>query len=745
VAVVGGGVALAGGQLEYTIWVTNPGVLPATNVVLTDDLGPPLDTQVTYVAGSGSLNGAAAGVTYAGTLLSADYAATYGDLPAGASAVVRFRVQINPALATGTTITNTGVVRWNNPAQIDSASVSIDVGGTPGSGTLNGSIWHDADLNLAYDSTELHLQGWSVTLYRNSQLVATTTTDASGVYKLSGLLPNQGTADLFELRFSARGAGANAAALGNADSVFTNGPHRISDIIVAAGANLQNLNLPIQPNGTVYDSVLRVPISGARLAMLNATTGAPVSSQCFDDPNQQNQVTAAEGFYKFDLNFSDSSCPSGGAYLIQVTQPASGYRATPSLIVPPDSDATTAPFSIPACPGSANDAIPATPATCEVVSSPTVPPVSVPPRTAGTIYHLHLLLSNGSVPGQSQIFNNPIPIDPEMDGAAAITKTAAKLNVTRGALVPYTITVTNVFGVPLYDTRIVDRFPAGFKYVAGSARLNGNAAEPQVNGRELVWSGFDLEVNAKIIIKLLLVVGSGVTEDEYVNRALVFNSAINAAISGEATATVRVIPDPDFDCTDVIGKVFDDGNLNGQQDVGEKGLAGVRLVTVRGLIATTDQYGRFHITCAAIADEDRGSNFILKLDERSLPSGYRLTTENPRVLRATRGKMIRFNFGATILRVVRIDIADGVFEPDTSKLRLQWEPRIGELIDELRKAPSVLRLSYLADIEPQGLVQKRLDALKESIADRWEAVDGGLPLTIETEVFWRRGAAFNKR
>jgi uncharacterized repeat protein (TIGR01451 family) len=355
---------------------------------------------------------------------------------------------------------------------------------------------------------------------------------------------------------------------------------------------------------------------------------------------------------------------------------------------------------------------------------------------------LHLLLSDGSVPGESQIFNNPIPIDPEMDGATAITKTTAKLNVTRGSLVPFTITVNNVFGVPLYDLSIIDRFPAGFKYVADSARMNGTPAEPQINGQEMVWDGLTLQATERIIIRLLLVVSSGVSEGEYTNRALVFDNVIGANISGEATATVRVIPDPDFDCTDVIGKVFDDRNLNGQQDTGEKGLAGVRVVTVRGLIATTDEHGRFHITCAAVPDEDRGSNFILKLDERSLPTGYRLTTENPRVQRATRGKMIRFNFGTTIHRVVRIDIADGVFEPNTSELRLQWTSKIAQLMEELKKAPSVLRLSYLADVERKGLVLERLEVLKNLISSQWKQSDGGYPLTVETEVFWRRGAPF---
>jgi hypothetical protein len=185
--------------------------------------------------------------------------------------------------------------------------------------------------------------------------------------------------------------------------------------------------------------------------------------------------------------------------------------------------------------------------------------------------------------------------------------------------------------------------------------------------------------------------------------------------------------------------VFDDRNLNGRQDKDEKGLPGVRVVTARGLIAATDEYGRFHITCAAVPDEDRGSNFILKLDERSLPSGYRLTTENPRVQRATRGKMLRFNYGATIHRIVRIDIADGVFEPNTTALRLQWTPKIDQLIEELKKAPSVLRLSYLADVERRGLVRKRLKALKKEITSQWNRLDGGYTLVVETEVFWRRG------
>ncbi|MDX2479505.1 MAG: hypothetical protein QNK24_04105 [Desulfuromusa sp.] len=740
VTVVNGSSAEPGSELAYVVRVSNVGSLPAIQVVLTDDLNLPLGHLISYIAGSGTMNGVTTGVSYAGDILTADYAATSGVLAPGANITVRFRVQINPTAVYGTTITNTAVVNWNNPQQSLSTDVSLDAGGTPGSAALNGRIWHDANLDTVFDAgSENNQQGWSAELYLDSRLISTVTTDENGLYHFTDLVPSPSVVGLYEIIFRALGAGADTPSLGHTDSPFNDGPQRITAISVAGGGNLQGLNLPLWPNGIVYDSVARVPVSGAGLTMLNAISRAELPERCFDDPVQQHQVTAQNGFYKFDLNFSDASCPAGGSYLIDATAPANGYLATPSLIIPATSDVSTSSFSVPSCPGSAADAVPATADYCEAVASADAPSLAVPARSAGTTHYLHLILNNASLPGQSQIFNNPIPIDPELSTAVAITKTASLTNVSKGSLVPYTIQVTNVFGVPLEDLRIIDLFPAGFKYIAGSARLDGTAVEPQINGRELVWNDLRLNTNEVLTLKLLLVVGSGVSEGKYVNQAQVFNTSLSTAVSGVAAATVRVIPDPDLDCTDVIGKVFDDRNLDGKQDSGESGLPGIRLVTARGLISTTDEYGRYHITCAVVPDEDRGSNFILKLDDRSLPSGYRVITENPRVQRATRGKMLRFNFGATIHRVVAIDVADGVFEPDTTQLRLQWQSKIVQLVKVLQESPSVLRLSYLADIESVSLVSSRIKALKALLAERWKE-DRGYRLTIESEVFWRRGS-----
>jgi hypothetical protein len=219
------------------------------------------------------------------------------------------------------------------------------------------------------------------------------------------------------------------------------------------------------------------------------------------------------------------------------------------------------------------------------------------------------------------------------------------------------------------------------------------------------------------------------------------NALTGGPMSLEATATVRIVPDPDFDCTDVIGKVFDDTNRNGFQDDGEAGIPGVRLATARGLLATTDQYGRFHITCAITPREGRGSNFVLKLDDRTLPSGYRNSTELMQIKRATPGKTLEFNFGASIHRVVGLDIADPVFEPGAIEMRQIWRPRIDLLLDELRKAPAVLRLSYLADLEEPRLVDQRLDVLRSEIVNAWRTHEEccSYELEVETEVFWRRG------
>src|SRR4029077_70381 len=131
VAVVGGGPALPGAQLDYLVHVTNTSTNPVNPVVITDDLNAAGAGGLTYVAGSATMNGSATGVSVAGNVVTANFSATYGALQPGKTIDLHFLATIGSGVAPGTTVTNTGVVTWNTPPQNASGSASIQVATPP--------------------------------------------------------------------------------------------------------------------------------------------------------------------------------------------------------------------------------------------------------------------------------------------------------------------------------------------------------------------------------------------------------------------------------------------------------------------------------------------------------------------------------------------------------------------------------------------------------------------------------------
>src|SRR5207249_9960669 len=113
--------------------------------------------------------------------------------------------------------------------------------------------------------------------------------------------------------------------------------------------------------------------------------------------------------------------------------------------------------------------------------------------------------------------------------------TTPQLNVTRGQLVPYVITVNNRAGQLVADVSIVDRMPAGFSYVKGSALLDGVPTEPSVAGGALSWNGLVIAGTQVRTVKLPLAVGVAATDGECVNRAQASNAVSGGPVSGDAT------------------------------------------------------------------------------------------------------------------------------------------------------------------------------------------------------------------
>ena len=590
---------------------------------------------------------------------------------------------------------------------------------------LSGSVWFDANHDRIRGGDEPGRSGWTVELRQGDSLVATATTGADGGYSFTDIPPGSN----YNLLFRAPGngvafgsarpneTGARAmdgvvSAANPAGATFTTG--QLKGLTLLPGSNTPQQSLPLDPSGVVYDSIKRVPVPGAVVKIVGPP-GFDPASQLLGGIGNVTQTVGTDGIYQFLLL---PGAPAGN-YSFTVTPPSGGtYNPTqPSAIIPP-------------CPSIAAVAALPDPFLVSTIDGP--PPVAAArgcgTGVASTAYFLAFVLTGGV---SANVVNNNIPLDPILGGAIAVTKTTPLANVSRGGLVPYTITARNTLAGPVPGISITDRVPAGFRFRIGSARLGGLPVTPVEQGPLLIFSAVNFAANEEKRIDLILTVGAGVGPGVHVNTAYAVNQAAGMIVSNLATASVRVEADADFDCSDILGKVFDDRNGNGTQDEEEPGLRGVRVVTVNGQIVTTDADGRYHITCPMIANEDRGSNFILKLDPRSLPTGYRLTTENPETVRLTRGKFAKLDFGAALLRVVRLDVTAAVFAGD--EIAPDYQPKVTALIASLESTPSVLRIAYAARGEEGRLITRRITALRHLIERDWAAQPRRCRLIVELE------------
>ena len=309
-------------------------------------------------------------------------------------------------------------------------------------------------------------------------------------------------------------------------------------------------------------------------------------------------------------------------------------------------------------------------------------------------------------------------VTPFVARAVVLKKTANVSTAKRGDVITYTITATNVAFDPI---QIVDTLPAGLTYANGSAKVSTATSVapivPTISGNRLTFNSLHANTG-KITVVLNAVVSATAQPGSLVNTAQIINPATNAVLA-TAKASVEILPDATFDCSDIIGKVFDDKNRNGYPDEGEPGLPGVRVATVNGTLITTDAYGRFHIGCAALPNQEIGSNFILKLDERTLPAGYHVTTENPKTIRLTAGKMTKLNFGAAQNRVIRLDLTDAMFAGAPNADQQKLDAVVAKLVGILAQSPSNLKVTYYESADGHVAASKRLETVLNLITTRF--------------------------
>ncbi|KWV90939.1 DUF11 domain-containing protein [Erythrobacter sp. YT30] len=579
-----------------------------------------------------------------------------------------------------------------NPTNCTTATVTLNV--VPSLGGVSGVVFLDENLNRNFEGGEPLQTGWTVQVVQNGEVVTTVQTDADGFYTVEDLPPGSD----YEIRFFSPNGGAQFGSL--------------QDVTITAGEILTDQNQPIDPSGVIYDAITRQPIDGA-VVNLTDQFGNVLPDVCYIDPSQSGQITGDDGFYRFDIVAgADAACPVGRTeYAIQVTAPTGFADPISTIILPEDGALNVAGLGDPAA----------------VVPNTRAPQVGDP-----TTYYLSFLIAQGD----ANVVNNHIPLDPFTTRAdLLVTKTSTKRTASVGELVPYTITVRNTEAADRAGIDVVDILPPGFKYVPGSARVNDVPDEPEEAVRELRWEDQFLAGNATSTYSIIAVIGAGVSEGDRINTAVAQNGATNAEVSNRAQAVVTITASAIFDCAEIIGKVFDDFNGNGYQDEGEPGVPGARLATVNGELITVDEFGRYHITCAAVPNAQIGSNYVLKLDPRTIPAGYTPVMDNPQSIRLTRGKISELNFGIVKGRVVTIAIDDRAFAQGSADLKPAMAGKLAQLaqLDEQRL---VIQVTYSAkDGEDTGLIERRLVGVRSAV-DAVFAGDGwdGPPPTVETNM-----------
>ncbi|PCM43531.1 SdrD B-like domain-containing protein [Marinobacter sp. ANT_B65] len=676
----------------------------------------------------------------ASVLTNSDGTYTFVDLPPG---VYQITQPDQPeGLLNGTTIPGTAGGQATTPEVTPSAISGVDLRVALASEnndflewtvpSLSGRVWRDSNHDDVYDPGEISIPDWTVELWRDGVKISEMITDADGGYEFSNLMPGTG----YEVRFRHPDSGSyfgrpvpNESGTGYTVGVVSPGnpvgadntTGSLSNMTIPGGRDVYEHSLPLDPAGVVYDAVSRLPVPGATV-----TISGPAGFTTDDVLGGSTvQVTASDGLYQFLLL---GTAPAG-TYTLTVTPPE-GYLSTPSQLIEACNNALeVGAFPDPALVQNSNQA--------PVESSSLHDSRTCATNTANlmtgaeTTQYYTSFEFNGS---SADIVNNHIPVDPLLSGAISMTKTTPKVSVTRGEIVPYVLTATNTLTVDFSNIVLEDQIPSGFQYVSGSARIDDAPFEPVVQGQLLKWPGQSLTGGQVVTVKLLLVVGSGVGFNDYVNQAWATNVLASTRVSNVATATVRVVPDPTFDCSDIVGTVYDDENRNGYQDSGESGLPGVRLATPRGWLVTTDKFGRYHVACADVPSELRGANFIIKVDERTLPSGYRITTENPRVVRITQGRMTKANFGASIHRVIRLDLGSDAFNSD-NELNSNYQTRMQEVLDLLHAEPSILRIAYRMPVDsPVDQARERIGYIRDWITERWEPDGCCYDLQLEEEI-----------
>lgn len=212
--------------------------------------------------------------------------------------------------------------------------------------------------------------------------------------------------------------------------------------------------------------------------------------------------------------------------------------------------------------------------------------------------------------------NVDIPIDPDLVIPASslfVKKSATHTTAELGDFEEYTVTVANRGNADAQNVSIKDNLPRGFIYVPGTARVDGVKVSDPLGGKGpyLTLGLGNLTPNKETKIQYRVQIGPNALNGDGINRVRAQDAS--GAQSNEASAKIEVTPGVLMSDAFVVGKVFMDCNRNGIQEIGERGVPGIRLFMEDGSYVITDREGKYDFYGVS------AKTHVLKLDRSTLP------------------------------------------------------------------------------------------------------------------------------
>jgi large repetitive protein len=516
------------------------------------------------------------------------------------------------------------------------------------SASISGTTWYDnGNTPKLLDAGDRRLPGWFVeVLDAVGNIVAKATTATDGSYSINNLVPGVPLTVRFrdpqsnvvwanpvngETAPGSSGASCNEAAA-IANGTFSSCPGKGANalttlsVVLAPGQNLPQQSEPVDPSGVVYDSVSRQPVPGTIVTL------AP-KGPCVGWNVNTSLVAANDGGYVLNGNAASMTVGKDGQYQFWFS-PTAPASCTFELTVTPPAGYRMPSASIPAATTVLNPSGP--PGGTTLVQPQAGPPTGV--VGANTAYYLNVI---GGSAG-SNILHNHIPLDAVPNANLSLNKTGDRQAAEVGDTVRYTLTVSRTSGGVPSQVSIVDRLPAGFTFVPGTAVVNGVKANDPAGqpGPRLLFNLGAMPANGNLVLQYRARLNVGSAQGDGINRATAFGcSGIasclaadgitpikDARASNEAQYRVRVAGGVFGTDACVLGKVYVDCNGNQVQDSEELGIPGVRLLLSNGTSLISDSEGKYSL-CSLPP-----RSHVLKVDPQTLPRGSRLVTSSNRNL-----------------------------------------------------------------------------------------------------------------